>query len=443
MLHATRYTLHTTHYTLYSPTSPPPQMSGYFSNFSLDKLADSLQSAAQKTQDTLSNAIQNVNIDWNDPQTRLTLLSKQHYLQESIGQINEISKLPSQYNALERKTDALEKIIKRILIVTNTFEIEGYDYPPNLSESISEWWLNDPLAFLRDNDNTNDKNKSNSNPPDTKSKSDSDSESSFLPRSFPHAISKASSDSSAILTNLNNNEKLEFAKTKTEDEEYEDDEDIQLLIKVFDSWSLCNKNIDKSKFQRDQLIIKQFNKKLTSLLDVEFKNVKALRLKVQDARLKFDTMRYEIAKAAEAKVRAEENDKPVEMEKGEGEDEGEGEGKGKGKGKGETASTSTETASTSTTKDAAATIESQKKDSPNPEFEKNDSQNEDEKLLEHLEDEFVSHTSAAVETMEEITESSKILDLIKLFQNFQLLHYQQCIKEVETNMKLLTDLTHE
>ena len=57
------------------------------------------------------------------------------------------------------------------------------------------------------------------------------------------------------------------------------------------------------------------------------------------------------------------------------------------------------------------------------------------KLLEKLEDEFVSNTTAAVETMEEITDSSEILGLIKLFQNFQLVYFRQCVQEVEANLK--------
>lgn len=57
-----------------------------------------------------------------------------------------------------------------------------------------------------------------------------------------------------------------------------------------------------------------------------------------------------------------------------------------------------------------------------------------------LEDEFVSNTTAAVETMEEITDSSEILGLIKLFQNFQLVYFRQCVQEVEANLKVLNGL---
>ena len=56
------------------------------------------------------------------------------------GTVSDISKLPPQYQFLEKKSDSLEKVCKRILLVSKTFEVEGYDYPPNLTESISDWW---------------------------------------------------------------------------------------------------------------------------------------------------------------------------------------------------------------------------------------------------------------------------------------------------------------
>lgn len=115
-------------------------MSGYFSGFSLNKITDSIATAAHKTQDTLNNALANANVNLNDPQTRLSIKSRTRFVQESLGTVSDISKLPPQYQFLEKKSDSLEKVCKRILLVSKTFEVEGYDYPPNLTESISDWW---------------------------------------------------------------------------------------------------------------------------------------------------------------------------------------------------------------------------------------------------------------------------------------------------------------
>lgn len=369
-----------------------------FSNFSIDKLTDSIQSVAQTAQDSLNTAINNYNnFDWNDPETKLNILSKQHYLQELSGTINsnEISKLPQSYYLLEKKTDLIEKIIKKTLNITNTFSIDGYDYPPNLTESLSDWW-----------NELDDNNK------------DTDDNTNFLPRSFAQALSNASLHNAKLLNDLNKSEKEQFEKNKKkdndeqddDDDEFEDDEDISNLIKIFNSWGTCNKNIDNAKFERDQLLVNEFNLKLNSLLLNDFKNVKILREKVKDSRLKFDTMRYELNKKKKQSINSNTTE-PTETSK------------------------SSEETTKEEIKETKDTTKKEDNDKSLPV-----ESNNDEKLLEKLEDDFVTNTSVAVETMEDITENTKILDLIKLFQNFQLVYYKQCIQEVENSMKVLTSL---
>lgn len=336
-------------------------MSGYLSNFSLNKITDTLANAAHKTQDTLNSAIANVS----DPQTKLSLKARTRYLQETLGTIDDKSKLPPQYQSLEKKSDALEKCCKRILLVTRTFEVEGYDYPPNLTESISDWWsLNKDGWF------------GTKKPEKTKNDS-SDGSDAFLPRSFSQAISKAANDCNSVFTNL-----------QEHGDEDEEDEDVSNVAKMFDSWSKCYKNIDEGKHEMDSMIRKEFNTKLEKIINEDFKKVHASRKKVEESRLKFDTVRYEI------KLKETENAKK---------------------------STETDEAS----KDETKTEEEPPKTS------------EEDKLLEELEDEFVSNTTAAVEIMGEVTESAEILGLAKLFQNFQLVYFRQCVQEVEASLKTL------
>ncbi|EDO15174.1 hypothetical protein Kpol_1017p7, partial [Vanderwaltozyma polyspora DSM 70294] len=92
--------------------------------------------------------------------------------------------------------------------------------------------------------------------------------------------------------------------------------------------------------------------------------------------------------------------------------------------------------------------EASKKETPKKEINKkeditnegNTENDNDNKLLEKLEDEFVSNTQNAVEKMEELTDNSKIINLVKLYQNFQLVYYKQCIQEIESNLKILNGL---
>lgn len=317
----------------------------YFSNLSFNKISDSIT-------DSINNAVTNLN----DPITKLSIKSKTRQLQESLGQLNDSSNLPNSYILLEKKCDSIEKILKKIINVTKTFEIEGYDYPPNLKESFSDWWSQD---------NINDKDNS------------------FLPRSFSQAISRVSNESTIYLNTIKQQEKVK--NQEEEEEEDDDDEDLNKLIKLFEIWSICYKNIDQGKSEMDQLIINEFNSKLQSIINENFKNVNSLRYKVHDSRLKFDTIRNELSTT----------EKIVEK-------------------------TTPEEESKENTKDPV--------------------KDENEKLLESLEDEFVSNTAKAVEMMQEITENTQYLQLIKLFQNFQLVYHKQCIQEIESSIKKLDEL---
>ena len=433
-------------------------MSGYFSGFSLNKITDSIATAAHKTQDTLNNALANANVNLNDPQTRLSIKSRTRFVQESLGTVSDISKLPPQYQFLEKKSDSLEKVCKRILLVSKTFEVEGYDYPPNLTESISDWWSLNKDGWFGSKKSESSTKKKGSNHDDA-----------FLPRSFAQAISKAAVDCECEFQNLEHNEKAELKKKKEsiktaqtteaqgadhneEDEEYEDDEeddeDLSNLIKVFDSWSTCYKNIDEGKAEMDSMMVKEFNKKLETLINQDFKKVHDLRKKVEESRLKFDTMRYEIkakeaeleAKKAEATGEAHSKDvsaKDISANTTTSFDETPSTEDEKPKSEGAEEESKKE-ANEPTVDDVADRKEDLKSNKVNDEPPIEES--EENKLLEKLEDEFVSNTTAAVETMEEITDSSEILGLIKLFQNFQLVYFRQCVQEVEANLKVLNGL---
>ena len=335
--------------------------------------------------------------------------------------------------------------------MSKTFEVEGYDYPPNLTESISDWWSLNKDGWFGSKKTEHASKKKDSNHDDT-----------FLPRSFAQAISKAAVDCESEFKNLEQNEKEDLKQKKEakkttqetaeqeeeeeEEEEEEDDEDLSNLIKVFDSWSTCYKNIDEGKAEMDSMMVKEFNKKLEKLINEDFKKVHELRRKVEESRLKFDTMRYE-GKSKEEQLRAQKDETSKEADNNDN----------------SANSTSLEEALTAEKKaekedDAKVPEEEPKKvetdvttanddidTNENPKQQPTNNQppvedSEENKLLEKLEDEFVSNTTAAVETMEEITDSSEILSLVKLFQNFQLVYFRQCAQEVEANLKVLNGM---
>ncbi|CCK68446.1 uncharacterized protein KNAG_0A07930 [Huiozyma naganishii CBS 8797] len=447
-----------------------------FSNFSLDKLTSTITNAAQSAQDTIHNTILSP-----DAQTKLQFLKTTRYFQEKVGTISEdeIAKLPEGYQRLQEKSEAMEKVLKRLLVVTKTFELEGYDYPPNVTESLNHWW-------------NEDENK--------KKKTQDFGDSSILNRSFAIAIGKAVLDSQYILSDLKEQQKTrgtEEKKVKREEEaeaaeeedeaddgeqeaedEEEEEEDIDMnnMISAFGLWSNCYKNIDQSKAEMDSMIVKEFNQKLTDMLEIDFKTVHKLCTRVQDSRLEFDTLRHklklkELEKEARRQVmeevaeqQAEASGEPVrkrksrahgaqggrkstteEAEKTSASENDSSKKSGKASGKSKKGK---ETAEEPQTEPKEAPPAAEAKEEPPaketaPAKESNEAEEEENKLLERLEDEFVSNITAAVEKMTELTDSSELISLVKLFQNIQLVHYRQCVQELEASMKSLDELEAE
>lgn len=377
-------------------------MSEYFSNFSFKNLGDSIANAAHRTQDKLSNAVANVNL--NDPQTRLSFKTRTRYLKETLGAVDEISKLPPQYILLEKKSDALEKACKRMLLVTQTFEVEGYDYPPNLPESFSDWWSGSKEGWF--GSAKQDKET------ESKIQDDGSSKDPLLPRSFAQAIAKASHECA---------EAYHHAQ-KSENKQIDEEEDDVNLVETFNTLSTCYRNIDEGKDEMDKSIAHEFNDKLEHLLNRDFKKIHVLRNRVENSRLKFDTMRYEMK--LKEKEENENTANPVQEHSSMKEQI-----PANTSDKEEEKPSPTEPAETK----HIAQAEGSKKEPmvQNP---------EDNKLLERLEDEFVSNTSEAVETMSSMVEGSEILGLMKLFQNLQLVYHRQCVQEMEASLKTLNDI---
>ncbi|AGO11164.1 AaceriAFR309Cp [[Ashbya] aceris (nom. inval.)] len=360
-------------------------MSAYFGTISFDKLANTLNSAAQKThqklsetQEHLTHAIQNIKID--DPQTILSLKTRRRQLQETLGSAKDISQLPPQYGSLERKCDAIEQVCKKILVVSKTFEVEGYDYPPNPTESISDWWNTSTKEnrFLKFGKGGADKQKE-----DKQKQPEAGSDT----PSFANALHRAAKGSQHIIQELNEHEEAE------KDQDVEIDEDIESLIKMFGTWADAQYNIDIAKREMDQFMVKEFNEKLSHLLEVDFKKGRVLRRKVEESRLKFDTLKYEQHERETALANKQDEAKQAE---------------------GATPSTGVTQSSTA---DLAFYAQ-----------------------LEDAEDEFVSNTAEAVEFMTDIADATKLISLVKLFQNFQLVYHRKCVQELEASLNTLTSL---
>lgn len=59
-------------------------------------------------------------------------------LNEKLGNAEEVTALPEEYLELEHRVDSLKSVVDKISTVTGVYEHDGYDYPPNLRESLTD-----------------------------------------------------------------------------------------------------------------------------------------------------------------------------------------------------------------------------------------------------------------------------------------------------------------
>ncbi|CDR36934.1 CYFA0S01e05688g1_1 [Cyberlindnera fabianii] len=188
-------------------------------------------------------------------------------VQEKFGTIEDISELPEEYILLEKKVDALRQVYKKVLAITATYEIESYDYPPNIQESVSD--LSKTLA-----EKFKGLQKATTAAEAEKALTSSSTDPlASLPKTLAHEISKAAKQSHDNL--------IQFGEENA-------------LSKVLLKFSEAQSKIGTKRLEQDQMIITEFNKKLQDALDKNFQETQSNRKKVEAARLNFDTLRYEV-----------------------------------------------------------------------------------------------------------------------------------------------------
>lgn len=72
-----------------------------------------------------------------------TFAKKTHRMvEERLGKVQDVSQLPQEYTDLEHKVDSLKSVYQKLLNITDTYELESYDYPANIKESFNEFSKN-------------------------------------------------------------------------------------------------------------------------------------------------------------------------------------------------------------------------------------------------------------------------------------------------------------
>lgn len=206
-------------------------------------------------------------------------------IQERIGTIDDISELPKDYKDLEKQVDNLQLFYKRVLMITQQYELESYDYPPNLKESFTDVTslLNEKIAGLSHATTTQEAEKIL-----LAGRKDQ------TPKTFAHQFGRALKLSrESILDNKPVSTLPKLGSTSIDIDAEEPLKDNALTIALQKIADIQIK-VGNERLEQDKLVIAEFNNKVKTLLKNDFSKTATLRKQVENARLNFDTVRAEI-----------------------------------------------------------------------------------------------------------------------------------------------------
>ncbi|KAK0629889.1 BAR domain-containing family protein [Bombardia bombarda] len=113
------------------------------------------------------------------------------YTKEQLGQAEDKTQLPADYIDLEKRVDALKAVHQKMLAVTSQYSHEPYDYPPNIKETFQDLGrtVSEKVTLLSSATSPAEAQAALTAPPSAKPQ----------PKTFPHAIARASLASSQTL----------------------------------------------------------------------------------------------------------------------------------------------------------------------------------------------------------------------------------------------------
>ncbi|OCK86005.1 hypothetical protein K432DRAFT_412927 [Lepidopterella palustris CBS 459.81] len=116
----------------------------------------------------------------------------QQYVKEQLGQAEDKTQLPPDYIELEKRVDALKQVHTKMLQVTSQYTHEAYDYPTNIRESFNDLGrtVSEKVHLLSSATSPAEAQQALTAPPSAKPQ----------PKTFSHAIARASLASSQILS---------------------------------------------------------------------------------------------------------------------------------------------------------------------------------------------------------------------------------------------------
>ncbi|KAI9848872.1 MAG: hypothetical protein M1837_006388 [Sclerophora amabilis] len=186
----------------------------------------------------------------------------QQYVKEQFGQADEKTEFPPDYLELEKRVDALKQVHQKMLQVTSQYSNEAYDYPPNIRESFGDLGrtVTEKVQLLSSATSPSEAQAALTAPPAAKPQ----------PKTFSHAIARASLASSSSLQQLHTG--------AGEDP----------LATALEKYALASEKVGEARLAQDSQIQTRFLAGWSTTLNTNLMFASRARKSVENARLLLD-----------------------------------------------------------------------------------------------------------------------------------------------------------
>lgn len=190
------------------------------------------------------------------------------YTKEQLGQAEDKTQLPPDYIDLEKRVDALKSVHQKMLAVTNQYSHEPYDYPPNIKETFQDLGrtVSEKVTLLSSASSPAEAQAALTAPPSAKPQ----------PKTFSHAIARASLASSQTLHQQNTG--------AGEDP----------LAAALEKYALAQERVGEARLAQDAQIQSHFLAGWNTTLNTNLQFATRARKNVEKSRLSLDAVKTRV-----------------------------------------------------------------------------------------------------------------------------------------------------
>ncbi|KAI7352743.1 major royal jelly protein [Hortaea werneckii] len=235
-------------YAASTPSNPTASSTTALPSMDMNKFATSFQNFGKTVSSSVSPFAQR----------------SQQWIREQTGNVGEKTELPHDYIELETRIDALKQTHQKLLAATSQYANEAYDYPPNIRESFQDLGksISEKVNLLSKANSAAEAQAAFTAPPSAKPQ----------PKTFPHAIARASLAGSQSLT-------MATPQGSTEPDP---------LAQGLEKFAIAEEKVGEARLEQDEKIQGRFLSGWSTTLNQSLKAADKARTAVTNARLSLD-----------------------------------------------------------------------------------------------------------------------------------------------------------